>query len=112
MGFKSNIYNYLNNAHALISTANYEDPGFALIEAAFLRKKIISSLVPNGPIEMKNHDKEMCFFFEPNNEEDLVKQIIKSEENLNCKSMKISAMKYARQFSLFTHFKNLNRLIR
>lgn len=111
LGFKHNIYNYLNNSQGLISTALYEDPGFALIEAAFLKKKIITSLVPNGPIEMHNHDKKMCFFFESNNENDFVEKIINSEKTTNDKKILISAIKFARQFGLFTHFKNLKKLI-
>ena len=61
IGFKKNVYKYIKNCLALISVADYEDPGFTLIEAAYLRKKIITSLVRNGPIEMKKND-EMCYF--------------------------------------------------
>ena len=50
----------------------YEDPGFALIEACYMRKKIITSLVNNGPKEMYNNF-DMCYFFESNNENDLIK---------------------------------------
>ena len=39
LGFKKNVYNYINKCKLLISTAEYEDPGFTLIEAAFLKKK-------------------------------------------------------------------------
>ena len=55
IGFKHNVYNYINNCEALLSTAEYEDPGFTLIEAAFLKKKIITSLVENGSLEMKQN---------------------------------------------------------
>ena len=39
LGFKKNVYNYINNCEAIISVAKYEDPGFVLIEAAYLKKK-------------------------------------------------------------------------
>ena len=45
IGFKKNVYNIINDSSGLISVANYEDPGFTLIEGAFLKKIIISSLV-------------------------------------------------------------------
>ena len=67
LGFKDNVYNYINKCEALISVAEYEDPGFALLETAYLKKKIISSLVKNGPIEMKNSG-DMGYFFEYDNE--------------------------------------------
>ena len=41
IGFKKNVYNYINKSSALISTALYEDPGFALIEACFMKKKLL-----------------------------------------------------------------------
>ena len=39
LGFKSNVYNYINKSEAIISVAEYEDPGFVLIESAYLKKK-------------------------------------------------------------------------
>ena len=47
------FYVPVDNCEAVISVAKYEDPGFVLIEAAYLKKKIITSLVKNGPLEMK-----------------------------------------------------------
>ena len=31
LGFKKNVYNYINSCEAIISVAKYEDPGFVLI---------------------------------------------------------------------------------
>ena len=39
LGFQKNVYNYINRCQTLISVAEYEDPGFSLLEAAFLKKK-------------------------------------------------------------------------
>ena len=64
-GFKKNVYNIINSSSGLISVASYEDPGFSLIEAAFLRKKVISSLVKNGPMEMSEFG-DTGFFFKFN----------------------------------------------
>ena len=43
LGFKKNIYPYLNKCSAFISTSKYEDPGFAILEACYLKKKVITS---------------------------------------------------------------------
>lgn len=111
LGFKKNVYNYIYNSNGIISTALYEDPGFVLIEACYLRKKIITSLVPNGPIEIKNYNKDICFFFQSNNETDFVDKVIKSEQNINEKYQNKFAIKFSKKFSLFSHFSNLKNLI-
>jgi glycosyltransferase involved in cell wall biosynthesis len=111
IGFKKNVYNYINKSSALISTALYEDPGFALIEACYMRKKIITSLVNNGPKEMHNNS-NMCYFFESNDENDLVKKIILSEKDIKDKIKISSAFYYARNFTLYNHYKTLISFIK
>mgnify|MGYP006079528945 CR=1 FL=1 len=110
LGFKKNIYPYLNKCSAFISTSKYEDPGFAILEACYLKKKVITSIVNNGPLEMyKNSD--MCYFFEKNNENDFINQLIISEKDNNSKIKIIKAIRYVKEFTLFSHYKNLNKLI-
>ena len=110
LGYKKNIYSLLSNSEALISTANYEDPGFAIIEAAYLRKKIITSLVKNGPLEMFNENEKMCFFFQKNNKEDFINKIIESEsDNFNKKIL--LSQKFSKKFTLFNHYKELTKLL-
>ena len=111
IGFKKNVYNYINKSSGLISTALYEDPGFALIEACYMRKKIITSLVNNGPKEMCNNS-NMCYFFESNDENDLVKKIILSEKDIDDKIKISSAFYYARNFTLYNHYKTLISFIK
>ena len=111
IGFKKNVYNYINKSSGLISTALYEDPGFALIEACYMRKKIITSLVNNGPKEMRNNS-NMCYFFESNDENDLVKKIILSEKDIDDKIKISSAFYYARNFTLYNHYKTLISFIK
>ena len=111
LGFKKNIYPYLNKCSAFISTSKYEDPGFAILEACYLKKKVITSIVNNGPLEMyKNSD--MCYFFEKNNEYDFVNQLIISEKDNDSKIKIIKAIRYVKEFTLFSHYKILNKLIR
>lgn len=111
LGFKNNVYKYINRCAGFISSSNYEDPGFAIIESCFLKKKIITSLVHNGPLEMFNTD-DMCFFFKKNSEVDFVNQIIKSENNNIRKTKILKSLKYSKEFSIFSHYKNLIKLIR
>ncbi len=109
LGFKKNVYNYINSCEAIISVAQYEDPGFVLIEGAYLKKKIICSLVENGPLEMKKNG-EFCYFFKFDDEIGFLNSIKNSEEN---NSMKIiNAIKYAKKFSMFSHFKNLKKILK
>ncbi len=108
LGFKENVYNYIFNCHTFISTAEYEDPGFALIESAFLRKKIISSLVDNGPKEMFDNG-NICYFFNPNNTNEFLNAINLSKEDSKIK--KIRALKYSKNFTIFSHFNELRKIL-
>jgi len=109
LGFKKNVYNYIFRSQAIISCSLYEDPGFVLIEASYLKKKIITSIVKNGPLEMYNTG-NLCFFFQKNNELDLINKIILSE-NVNNKAMSLEALKYSKKFTFFNHYKDLNHLL-
>ena len=108
-GFKKNVYEIINDSSGLISVASYEDPGFTLIEAAFLRKKIISSLVKNGPLEMNNFG-NTGYFFEFNNEEDFIKKILESENSNNFNKLK-NALKFSKEYSKFHHFQELDKIL-
>ena len=108
-GFKKNVYNIINSSSGLISVASYEDPGFSLIEAAFLRKKVISSLVKNGPMEMSEFG-DTGFFFKFNNEEDFIKKIVESENSNNLSKLK-NALKFSNEYSAFEHFKTLDKIL-
>jgi N-acetylgalactosamine-N,N'-diacetylbacillosaminyl-diphospho-undecaprenol 4-alpha-N-acetylgalactosaminyltransferase len=110
LGFKKNVYKFINKSSGFISSSNYEDPGFALIEACFLKKKIITSLVDNGPLEMFQTS-DMCYFFEKNNEEDFVNKIILSENDELCAKKILNALKFSKEFSLFSHYQKLINLI-
>ena len=61
---------------------------------------------------MYKKSKSMCFFFDKNNKQDFINKIINSEK-MNVKKYKnIEAMKYSKEFTLFSHYKNLSNLIR
>jgi glycosyltransferase involved in cell wall biosynthesis len=109
LGFKKNVYNYIFRSKAIISCSLYEDPGFVLLESAFLRKKIITSIVNNGPLEMYQTG-NLCYFFKSNDELDLVNQIILSE-NEDSKNMTLNALKYSKKFTSYNHYKTLSKLL-
>jgi len=108
-GFEENVYKIINKSSGLISVASYEDPGFVLIESAFLKKKIISSLVKNGPLEMSNFG-DTGYFFEYNNEDDFINKIIESENSNNYNKLK-NALRFSKKYSIFEHFKKLNSIL-
>ena len=86
LGFRENVYNYINRCQMLVSVAEYEDPGFSLLEAAYLKKKIITSLVDNGPKDMKKNG-DLCYFFNFNDEKSFLKAV-KDSKNKNLKKIK------------------------
>ena len=49
LNFKKNIFNYIKNAKCIISSSLWEDPGFVMVEAAFVGTPVISSDCPSGP---------------------------------------------------------------
>ena len=60
-------------------------------------------MVENGPLEMKKNG-DFCYFFNYNNEIEFINSIKNSEENNSMK--KLEALKYAKRFSMFSHFQN------
>ena len=101
----------MKNSNAFILASNWEDPGFVLIEAAFCRTFIISSNCKNGPLEFIGHDGGLLF--ENNNIKDF-KEKIKKFINLSeheIKKIKLQALKKTKNFTIFRHFTNLNKVL-
>ncbi len=109
LGFQKNVYNYINRCQTFISVAEYEDPGFSLLEAAYLKKKIITSLVDNGPRDMKKNG-NLCYFFNFNNEKSFL-QAVKNSKSKNIKKIK-EARQYADKFSVLSHKLNLKKILK
>lgn len=104
IGFKKNIFNYLEFADCLISTALWEDPGFVLVEAGILNKLVISSNCFSGPVELFNQNNG--YLFANNSKEDLIKKFIEyknADFKQNTKKKIISKIKF-KKYSLFHHF--------
>ena len=109
LDYQKNPYNYINNCKAIISTSFYEDPGFVLIEAAYLNKLLISSNSRNGPKEM-SLQKNIGFFFNPKDIMDFNNKLLESEKYDNSNKI-INSKKYVKKFSTFQHYKNLINLL-
>jgi glycosyltransferase involved in cell wall biosynthesis len=57
MKYQKNIFYYIKRSKAVIIPSLWEDPGFVMIEAAYLKKTIICSNCPSGPREFIGKNK-------------------------------------------------------
>ncbi len=112
LGYKKNIFNYLYNAKCVISCSLWEDPGFIMIESAFVGTPIISSDCPSGPKEFIGKN-ENGFIFNSNDEVSFKKAldefIISSEDSINKKL--INAKKRSKLYTCFYNSKKLSNII-
>ena len=112
-GYKENIYQYLYKARAFILPSLWEDPGFVLIEAGYSNTTIISSDCENGPKEILIENKN-GFLFKSNNSNSFL-DVFESFQKSNSKEIylkKINAKKMSKNFSLFSHYCELNKIIK
>lgn len=111
IGFKDNIYPYFKNASGFILTSLWEDPGFVLVEASFCRTPILSSDAWPGPIELIK-DKKNGFIFESNNLKSFLKNFKDFANRQKKNEMIINGLKMSNKFTLFSHYKELNKILR
>ena len=112
-GYIENIYQYLYKARAFILPSLWEDPGFVLIEAGYANTTIISSDCENGPKEILIENKN-GFLFKSNNPDSFL-DVFDSFKKSNPKEIdlkKINAKKMSKNFSLFSHYCELNKIIK
>ena len=110
-GYTDNVFKYLKASKIFLLTSLWEDPGFVLIEAAYCDTLIVSSNCPSGP-------KEFCgensgFLFENNSAKSLTDTLhlaLKTDERKK-RTKIINAKKKVKLFSLFYHFKTLERYL-
>lgn len=110
--FQDNIYKYIKNSKGFILSSLWEDPGFVLVEAAFLNTPILSSNCKNGPEEILNYGNNGVLF-ENNNEDSFRKKfnIFYKLDRQKKKEYVLNAKKYVRKFSFFSHFKVLKEIL-
>lgn len=109
LGFKDNIFPFLQNCHCFISTSLWEDPGFVLVEAGATNTTIISSDCSSGPKEILSNGKG-GFLFQNNNLDSLKKVyeefILSNKKNILLK--KINVKKKSKNYTFFNHYKKIN----
>jgi len=111
-GYKKNIYEYLCKARAFILPSLWEDPGFVLVEASYSNTTIISSDCENGPKEILDENKN-GFLFKSNNYNSF-SDVFDSFEKTNNREISIkknNAKKMSKNFSLFSHYSELNKIL-
>tara|TARA_Y100000591_G_scaffold95709_1_gene81104 strand:- start:1259 stop:2401 length:1143 start_codon:yes stop_codon:yes gene_type:complete len=111
-GYKKNIFNYLYNCECYVSSSLYEDPGFSLIESGFLNKFVIAADSNTGPSEILNQSKN-GFLFKNDDKDSLVNKYFEFKKlgNKEIKSKKLKLKKFSKNFSVFSHFKNLVKIL-
>ena len=112
LGFEENPYKYLNKAECFILSSLWEDPGFVLLEAAYLNIPIIASNCPNGPEEILQNGSG-GFLFKNNNQNELIEAFDKFSQvsKTDLKTKKIIAKKYSKKFTKFNHYKKFKKII-
>ena len=112
VGFKDNVFKYFEKSKCFVLSSLWEDPGFVLVESAYMNVPIISSDCDNGPKEILDYGKN-GILFKSNNKASLLDAFIKFEKMdkkvitqkiLNCK-------KTIKNFSYFNHFKILEKIL-
>ena len=113
LGHVNNPYEYISKCRCLVSTSLWEDPGFVMIEAARLKKIVISSNCPNGPKEFLKNGKA-GYLFKNNNEYDFVKKFyLFINEKKNIIKRKISrAKENSKKYSILNHSKRFSKFIK
>jgi len=112
IGFKKNIFPYLEIADCLISSSRWEDPGFTLIEAGILNRIVISSDCMSGPKELLNENNGYLFYNE--NVDSLVNEFCNYEKNShqNNKIKKIITKNKFKLYSIHSHFLQIQKLLK
>ena len=110
--YKKNIFNYIYNAKCVISCSLWEDPGFVMVETAYVGTPIISSNCPSGPKEFIGNN-ENGFIFDSNDEKSFKKALDNflniPKEQLFKKTIK--AKKRSRMFTGYYNYKKLSNLL-
>lgn len=112
INYQKNIFDYIKRSKAVIIPSLWEDPGFVMIESAYLKKPIICSDCPSGPKEFIENDKG-GFLFESNSMESL--KFALNRFNKSNKKEIFKKIKYAKEkckiYSINNHTKIINNFL-
>lgn len=82
IGYKKNIFKYIDNSIGLICPSLWEEPGFVIQEAAACKKIIMASNCYTGPSEFLSYGKT-GYVFKNNNQKSFIKTFYKLINNKN-----------------------------
>lgn len=113
LGFVKNPYQYMRKADVFVLSSLWEDAGHVLVEAAYMKVKLVSTRCPYGQEEFLDFGKrgELCDMKSP---EDMARAILfmldKENEEENKKRSQL-AYQAALQFSMEGHGNNLSLIV-
>jgi len=112
LGYRKNIKKYISNSLCVVSTSLWEDPGFVMIEAASLKKIIISSDCPNGPKEFLENS-EAGYLFKNNNKNEFIKTFNNFiYDNNSIKNLKLKkAYLNSKDYTIANHYNNFSKIL-
>jgi glycosyltransferase involved in cell wall biosynthesis len=106
LGYKENIYKYINSSLCVISTSLWEDPGFVMVMTAACNKIFISSNCPNGPADFIGKDQNAGYLFANNDLKKLEESMYKflKDKKIEILNKKIIAKKKSNDYTLFKFY--------
>ena len=117
IGYRKNVFSYFFNSECFIQSSKWEDPGFAMIEAAASRTAIITSDCKNGPKEFIGEAKAGYIYENFNKSKFLnrINEFVNDNNNKENKKIiilkKLNALKEARKFTNYSHYKGFVNII-
>lgn len=112
IGYKDNVFEYFEKSKCFILSSLWEDPGFVLVESAYMNTPIISSDCDNGPKEILG-DGSNGILFKSNNKAsllDALHQFENMDRNIINKKL-LDCKKGIKVFTYFNHFKSLEKIL-
>ena len=112
IGYKDNVFEYFEKSKCFILSSLWEDPGFVLVESAYMNTPIISSDCDNGPKEILG-DGSNGILFKSNNKASLLNalhQFENMDRNIINKKL-LDCKKGLKVFTYFNHFKSLEKIL-
>lgn len=113
LGYVKNVFPYLEKCEAVIIPSLWEDPGAVMIEAAYMKKLIISSDCPSGPKEFIQNGLR-GYLFENNKLNSLTNVFVNylnDPESKKLNKIKEAQMK-SKLYTTFNHYKELEEILR
>lgn len=112
IGYKDNVFEYFEKSKCFILSSLWEDPGFVLVESAYMNTPIISSDCNNGPKEILGNGSNGILFKSNDKASllDALHQFENMDRNIINKKL-LDCKKGIKVFTYFNHFKSLEKIL-